>query len=94
MSFTGKSSSVAAHESGGTQYLFYAEIDDSMKVSEGGGNVSEGELIMKVFLTENEVRTLLNSDYCLGPPSMLYAILWWFAHKSDLKKALSTVNSA
>ncbi|KAE9416699.1 hypothetical protein Angca_004305, partial [Angiostrongylus cantonensis] len=40
--------SVAAHESGGTQYLFYAEIDDSMKISEGGGNVNEGEVITKV----------------------------------------------
>lgn len=40
--------SVAAHESGGTQYLYYAEIDDSMQVNEGGGNVDEGEYITKV----------------------------------------------
>ncbi|KAK6046840.1 hypothetical protein COOONC_15655, partial [Cooperia oncophora] len=39
--------SIAAHESGGIQYLFYAEIDDSMKITEGGGNVSEGEYITK-----------------------------------------------
>ncbi|KHJ78814.1 hydrolase, NUDIX family [Oesophagostomum dentatum] len=45
---------VAAHESGGAQYVFYTEIDDSMKVTEGGGNASEGEYITKVFLSEDE----------------------------------------
>lgn len=79
--------SVAAHESGGTQYLYYAEIDDSMQVNEGGGNVDEGEYITKVFLTESEALEFLNNDYCPGPPSMLYALLWWFGHKpTDVKK--------
>ncbi|KJH49125.1 hydrolase, NUDIX family [Dictyocaulus viviparus] len=74
--------SVSTSQSGSIQYLFYAEIDDSMKVSEGGGNIHEGEIITKVFLTEDEVLAHLNSDnYCSGSPTMLYALLWWFAHK-------------
>ena len=35
--------------SGSTQYLYYALIDDSMKVNEGGGNAHEGEFIEKVY---------------------------------------------
>ncbi|VDP37151.1 unnamed protein product [Heligmosomoides polygyrus] len=88
--------SVAAHESGGTQYLYYAEIDDSMQVNEGGGNVDEGEYITKVeplvFLTESEALEFLNNDYCPGPPSMLYALLWWFGHKPTDVKKQSPVN--
>lgn len=34
--------------SGTSQHLYYAMIDDSMKVNEGGGNSSEGEYIEKV----------------------------------------------
>uniref|UniRef100_A0A1I7WQF6 Nudix hydrolase domain-containing protein n=1 Tax=Heterorhabditis bacteriophora TaxID=37862 RepID=A0A1I7WQF6_HETBA len=44
---------VSADESGNTQYLFYAEIDESMKVSEGGGNISEGEDITKGSMTRS-----------------------------------------
>ncbi|WKY09775.1 hypothetical protein Q1695_002264 [Nippostrongylus brasiliensis] len=83
--------SVAAHESGGTQYLFYAEIDDSMKITEGGGNVDEGEYITKVFLSESEVLEYINGDFSMGPPSVLYALLWWFVHKSSNASANSTL---
>ncbi|EPB75410.1 hypothetical protein ANCCEY_05519 [Ancylostoma ceylanicum] len=74
--------SVAAHESGGVQYLFYAEIDDSMKITEGGGNIHEGEYITKVFLTEAEAHAFLENEYPLSPPPMLYALLWWFENKA------------
>uniref|UniRef100_A0A0K0DC99 Nudix hydrolase domain-containing protein n=1 Tax=Angiostrongylus cantonensis TaxID=6313 RepID=A0A0K0DC99_ANGCA len=76
-----------------TQYLFYAEIDDSMKISEGGGNVNEGEVITKVFLTQDEALAFISNDHCLGPPSMLYALLWWFAHKNGQRKTSSTQNA-
>ncbi|KAK6753209.1 hypothetical protein RB195_012666 [Necator americanus] len=84
-------SSVAAHESGGVQYLYYAEIDDSMKITEGGGNVQEDEYITKVFLTEAEARAYLENDYPLSPPPLLYALLWWFENKSP-KKSVSSAN--
>ncbi|VDK57361.1 unnamed protein product [Cylicostephanus goldi] len=99
---------VAAHESGGVQYLFYAEINDSMKVTEGGGNASEDEYITKVssyytndllnlrifdymvqfqvFLTEDEVRSLVSSEYPPSPSSMLYALMWWLENKCSKQK--------
>ncbi|KAK5970034.1 Nudix hydrolase domain-containing protein [Trichostrongylus colubriformis] len=85
--------SIAAHEAGGVQYLFYAEIDDSMKITEGGGNAYEGEYITKVFLSESEVLEYVKNDYCTGPPSMLYGLLWWFAHKPNHKLIQPTSNS-
>ncbi|KAK6015749.1 hydrolase, NUDIX family, partial [Ostertagia ostertagi] len=56
--------SIAAHESGGIQYLYYTEIDDSMKITEGGGNNEEGEYITKVFLSESEALEFVKNDYC------------------------------
>lgn len=34
--------------SGSSQHLFYAEVDESMKETEGGGLINEGEIIEKV----------------------------------------------
>ncbi|PIO69180.1 hydrolase, NUDIX family [Teladorsagia circumcincta] len=86
--------SIAAHESGGIQYLYYTEIDDSMKITEGGGNIYEGEYITKVFLDESEVLELVKNDCCPGPPSMLYSLLWWFAQKPCPKIILPTTDAA
>ncbi|CAD6191622.1 unnamed protein product [Caenorhabditis auriculariae] len=62
------------HQTGNTDFMFYAEIDESMKISEGGGNLAEGEAITKlrlfpwknrmkesfqVFLTPEEARQML-----------------------------------
>ncbi|KHJ92357.1 hypothetical protein OESDEN_07755 [Oesophagostomum dentatum] len=58
-----------------------------MKVTEGGGNASEGEYITKVFLSEDEVRALVANDYPISPPSMLYALLWWLENKCSGKPA-------
>nr|CDJ97233.1 NUDIX hydrolase domain containing protein [Haemonchus contortus] len=85
--------SIAAHESGGIQYLFYTEVDDSMKVTEGGGNPAEDEYITKVFLSESEVLDFVNDENCTGPPSMLYGLLWWFAHRPHPKMPQPTASA-
>ncbi|VDL80742.1 unnamed protein product [Nippostrongylus brasiliensis] len=62
-----------------------------MKITEGGGNADEGEYITKVFLSESEVLEYINGDFSMGPPSVLYALLWWFVHKSSNASANSTL---
>uniref|UniRef100_A0AC34FHA7 Nudix hydrolase domain-containing protein n=1 Tax=Panagrolaimus sp. ES5 TaxID=591445 RepID=A0AC34FHA7_9BILA len=70
--------------SGSHQHLFYAEVDDSMKISEGGGNASEGEFISKVFMTIEEVKEYLEKDTVNSPPGFLYAVKW-FLDQYELK---------
>jgi len=76
---------------GCTQNLYFAEIDDSMKVTEGGGNWKEGEVIENVFLTLGEVRELLLQDEVPTASGMLYA-LTWFLGRHNKPAAASTAS--
>uniref|UniRef100_A0A914CVH5 Uridine diphosphate glucose pyrophosphatase NUDT14 n=1 Tax=Acrobeloides nanus TaxID=290746 RepID=A0A914CVH5_9BILA len=70
--------------SGSRQYLFYAIIDESMKATEGGGNVYEGEFIEKVFLDLKQAQELIDSEHLESPPGLLYAVKWFFDNFTKL----------
>ena len=59
--------------------IFYAEINESLKVSEGGGNHEEGEYIQLYELPEANVKAFMNDDAHPKPPGLLFA-LQWFMH--------------
>ncbi|CAB3396624.1 unnamed protein product [Caenorhabditis bovis] len=71
---------VGSHTSGVTQYMYYAEINESKKISEGGGNFHEGEVITKVYISIEEAKRIVESDFAdiRGPPGVLFAFQWWF----------------
>lgn len=74
---------VGSHQSGNAQYMYYAEIDENMKISEGGGNVHEGEVISKIYMTQEEARKIARpaeGEYAdvKGPPGVMFALQWWF----------------
>lgn len=84
---------VGAHQSGSAQHLYYAEIDESMKISEGGGNVHEGEVITKVYYPVNVAREIARPAIgthaeVKGPPGVLFAFQWWFLVLDPKKKGL------
>uniref|UniRef100_A0A914DZ51 acid phosphatase n=1 Tax=Acrobeloides nanus TaxID=290746 RepID=A0A914DZ51_9BILA len=54
---------------GAFEHLFYTEIDESMKVSEGGGDDTEN--IEKVYLDLNEAKAILKADVTLSPPAII-----------------------
>ncbi|KAI1719566.1 uridine diphosphate glucose pyrophosphatase [Ditylenchus destructor] len=69
--------------SGSAQYLYYCEIDESMKASEGGGLKTEGEFIEQVYLTLDEARAISETqDELSSPPSLLYAFSWFLNYKA------------
>ncbi|EGT35858.1 hypothetical protein CAEBREN_11650 [Caenorhabditis brenneri] len=84
---------VGAHQSGNCQYVYYTEVDESMKISEGGGNVHDGEVITKVFLSKDEACSIArpgpeeHADV-KGPPGVLFALQWWFFVLDPTKKGL------
>jgi hypothetical protein len=59
--------------------IFYAEINESLKVNEGGGNHEEGEYIQLYELPEANVKVFMNDDAHPKPPGLLFA-LQWFLH--------------
>uniref|UniRef100_A0A7E4V1Z4 Uridine diphosphate glucose pyrophosphatase NUDT14 n=1 Tax=Panagrellus redivivus TaxID=6233 RepID=A0A7E4V1Z4_PANRE len=68
--------------SGAQQYMYYAEIDDTMKISEGGGNSHEGEFIEKVFMTLAEAKAYIDQEAVASPPGFLFAVKWFLSQKA------------
>jgi len=60
---------------GSRQTLYYAEVDESMKVSEGGG--VDGELIEVISLPLQEAKTFMYDENIVKTPGLLFAFMWW-----------------
>uniref|UniRef100_A0A915PM68 Uridine diphosphate glucose pyrophosphatase NUDT14 n=1 Tax=Setaria digitata TaxID=48799 RepID=A0A915PM68_9BILA len=65
--------------SGARQELFYAEIDETMKVSEGGG--VDSEKIDKVFMTVSEAHKYCDQDEVSSSSGLLYGLMWFFKNR-------------
>ncbi|KAB7504228.1 Uridine diphosphate glucose pyrophosphatase [Armadillidium nasatum] len=57
--------------SGEMQTGFYVEVDDSMKVSEGGGLASEGEMIDVIELSIEDAKKMLERPFVNSPSGHL-----------------------
>ncbi|SFV68491.1 Uridine diphosphate glucose pyrophosphatase [hydrothermal vent metagenome] len=66
---------------GSRQTLYYAEIDESMKVSEGGG--IEGEVIEVIVLPTQEAADLIFDENIAKTPGLMFAFMWWYARSTD-----------
>ncbi|XP_046687551.1 uridine diphosphate glucose pyrophosphatase NUDT14-like isoform X1 [Homalodisca vitripennis] len=73
------------------QTLFYAEVTDNMKVSQGGGLAESGEFIEVVEMTLPQAKQVFCDGDCSGlnvPPGCLLGILWFFYFTSTQLKEL------
>jgi len=61
---------------GAKQTLFYAEVDERMRVNEGGG--IEGESIELVYLPVGEAKPFLFDESVPKTPGLMFAFMWWF----------------
>jgi UDP-sugar diphosphatase len=64
---------------GSSQVCFYAEVDDSMKISEGGG--LDDEEIEVVYLDINEAKAFIFDESKAKTPGLMFAFMWWFDKK-------------
>ncbi len=60
---------------GSKQTLYYAEVDESMKVSEGGG--VDGELIEVIILPLQDVEKFIYDEGIVKTPGLMFAFMWW-----------------
>ena len=65
---------------GSKQTLYYAEVDQSMKVSEGGG--IDNELIEVISLSTEEAKAFIYDEEIVKTPGLMFAFMWWFDKNS------------
>jgi len=61
---------------GSKQMLYYTEVNESMKVSEGGG--VDAEMIEVVYLPVKEAKDLIYDESIAKTPGLMFAFMWWF----------------
>jgi UDP-sugar diphosphatase len=64
---------------GSKQTLYYAEVDEKMKVSEGGG--IDGELIEVIELPTAELEHFIFNEKITKTPGLMFAFMWWESQK-------------
>ena len=60
---------------GSKQALYYAEVDESMKVSEGGG--VDDEQIEVIYLSADEAEAFIYDETVAKTPGLMFAFMWW-----------------
>jgi len=60
---------------GSKQTLYYAEVDDSMRVSDGGG--IDSELIEVIELPTSQATKFIHDESIAKTPGLMFAFLWW-----------------
>ena len=61
---------------GSKQMLYFAEVDESMKVSEGGG--VDLEQIEVIYLPVSEAKKLIYDESIAKTPGLMFAFMWYF----------------
>ena len=61
---------------GSVQTLYYAEVDESMRVGEGGG--IEAEKIEVITLPVKDAKVWIYDESVAKTPGLLFAFMWWF----------------
>ena len=62
--------------SGGSQTIYYAEVNESMRISQGGG--IDDELIEVVEIPIAEAKAFMYDESIGKTVGLMFAILWWF----------------
>ena len=68
---------------GSKQVLYYAVVNESMKVSEGGG--IDAEEIEVITLPIDQAKALIYDETIAKTSGLMFAFLWWFGCKNNLK---------
>ncbi|WP_424687440.1 NUDIX domain-containing protein [Halarcobacter ebronensis] len=65
--------------SGGCQHLYYAKINDSMKIHEGGG--IHDEQIELMYLPRNEYKEFIYDETKAKTPGLMFAFMWFMENR-------------
>jgi len=63
---------------GSKQMLYYVEVDEGMKVSEGGG--VDDEQIEVIIMATKEAKAFIYDESIAKTPGLMFAFMWYFDH--------------
>ena len=63
--------------SGGTQTIYYAEVNELLRVSQGGGIEDEQIEVIEIPITE--AKSFIYDESIAKTVGLMFAVLWWFA---------------
>jgi len=66
---------------GSKQSLYYVEVDERMKVSEGGG--VDAELIEVINLPVDQAKTFMYDESIVKTPGLMFSFMWYFDRLSN-----------
>ena len=69
-------------------HLFYTEVNDQMRVSNGGGLEDEGELIEVIEMSPTKVESYIRQDCVRSPMFTMYGLTWFLNNKRNDKSNL------
>jgi len=61
---------------GSKQMMYFAKVDESMKVSDGGG--VDDEQIEVIFLPVSEAKAFIYDESIAKTPGLMFAFMWYF----------------
>lgn len=61
---------------GGQQTLYFASLDNSMKVSDGGG--IDNEFIEVIYIKKDEVMEFMFDEKVAKTSGLMYSLMWYF----------------
>jgi len=70
--------------SGNKQHLFYAEIDQSMKIHNGGGVHTE-EIILE-YIPCQDARTFIYDESKAKTPGLIFAFFWFWEQQAEANR--------
>ncbi|MEA2027496.1 MAG: NUDIX hydrolase [Campylobacterota bacterium] len=71
----------AVGHSGGQQSLYYCEVDESMRISQGGG--IDTEMIEVIEMNIESTQSILFDESIIKTPGLIFAIYWWSNAKRE-----------
>ncbi|XP_070577111.1 uridine diphosphate glucose pyrophosphatase NUDT14-like [Ptychodera flava] len=67
---------------GSLQTMFYVEVTDDMRTSQGGGLVDEGEMIDVIEIPLQESKQFIFDQTKSKPVGLMFAFMWFFEMKA------------
>ncbi len=69
---------------GSKQVLYYVEVDDTMKIHDGGG--IDHEQIEVIYLPVDDAKLFIYDESIAKSPGLLFAFMWWFEKNETVPK--------
>jgi len=77
----------AVGTSGSSQTIYYTEVDESMRVSDGGG--IESEEIEVVQLPTSKAKSFMYDESIGKTVGLMFAFMWWFENKYNIPRKIN-----